>query len=134
MPKMGTPVCAAVMRHWMDEHDLRLRKLAKDLAGGRSPDRDTPFERIAELIAAYEEAGHRSFSIDPKAKEHVGTLFRAGRGRRTPAFHAFAHDLPRWAAGVLMPHGIDDRVRNRGHSNRGLAHDTRQFACDSFHW
>jgi hypothetical protein len=56
MTKMGTPVCADVIRHWMDEQDLRLRKIAKDLAGGHSPDRDTPFERIAELIAAYEES------------------------------------------------------------------------------
>jgi hypothetical protein len=29
--------------------------MAKDLAGGHSPDRDTQFERIAALIAAYEE-------------------------------------------------------------------------------
>jgi DDE family transposase len=45
MAKMGTPVCADVIRHWMDEHDLRLRKIAKDLAGGHSPDRDTQFEQ-----------------------------------------------------------------------------------------
>ena len=47
MAKMGTPVCAEVIRHWMEEQDLRLRKIAKDLAGGHSPDRDTQFERIA---------------------------------------------------------------------------------------
>jgi hypothetical protein len=23
MAKMGTPVCAEVIRHWMEEHDLR---------------------------------------------------------------------------------------------------------------
>lgn len=34
MAKMGTPVCADVIRHWMDDQDLRLRKIAKDLAGG----------------------------------------------------------------------------------------------------
>jgi hypothetical protein len=134
MAKMGTPVCAEVIRHWMDEQDLRLRKIAKDLAGGHSPDRDTQFERIAALIAEYEAAGNPYFSIDTKAKEHLGKLFRAGRVRSTQAFHAFDHDFPSWADGVLIPHGIYDRVRNCGHINLGLSHDTSQFACDSFRW
>lgn len=139
MAKMGTPVCADVIRHWMEEHDLRLRKIAKDLAGGHSPDRDTQFERIGDLIAEYEAAGNPYFSIDTKAKEHLGKLFRAGRVRSTHAFHAFDHDFPSWADGVLIPHGIYDRVRNRGHINVGLSHDTSQFevgpkdtTCDSF--
>jgi hypothetical protein len=134
MTKMGTPVCADVIRHWMEEQDLRLRKIAKDLAGGHSPDRDTQFERITHLIAQYEAAGNPYFSIDTKAKEHLGKLFRAGRVRSTQAFHAFDHDFPSWADGVLIPHGIYDRVRNRGHINLGLSHDTSQFACESFRW
>ena len=134
MAKLGTPVCAEVIRHWMEEQDLRLRQMAKDLAGGHSPDRDTPFERIAALIAEYERAGNPYFSIDTKAKEHLGKLFRAGRVRSTQAFRAFDHDFPSWADGVLIPHGIYDRVRNRGHMNLGLSHDTSQFACDSFCW
>jgi hypothetical protein len=36
MTKMGTPVCAEVIRHWMEEQDLRSRKIAQDLAGGHS--------------------------------------------------------------------------------------------------
>ena len=134
MTTRGTPVCAEVIRHWMDEQDLRLRKIAKDLAGGHSPDRDTPFERIASLIAQYEAAGNPSFSIDTKAKEHLGKLFRAGRVRSTQALHACDHDFPRWADGVLIPHGMYDRGRNRGPINLGLSHDTSQFACDSFRW
>src|SRR5687768_16050881 len=112
--------------------DLRWRKIAKDLAGGYSPDRDTQFERIGELIAEYEAAGNPYFSIVTKAEEHLGKLFRAGRVRSAHAFHAFDHDFPCWADGVLIPHGIYDRVRNRGHINLGLSHDTSQFACDSF--
>ena len=54
--------------------------------------------------------------------------------RSTQAFRAFDHDFPSWADGVLIPHGIDDRVRNRGPMNLGLSHDTSQFACDSFRW
>jgi Rhodopirellula transposase DDE domain len=50
MTKMGTPVCADVIRRWMEEQDLRLRKIAKDLAGGHSPDRDTQFLIVAPKI------------------------------------------------------------------------------------
>ena len=82
----------------------------------------------------YEAAGNPYFSIDAKAKEHLGKLFRAGRIRSSQAFRAFDHDFPRWADGVLIPHGIDDRVRNRGHINIGLSHDTSPVACDSFRW
>src|SRR4030095_6927765 len=103
-----------------------------DLSGGHSPDRDTQFERIAALIAAYQEAGNPSFSIDTTAKEHLGKLFRAGRVRSTQAFRAFDHDFPSWADGVLIPHGLYDRVRNRGHMNLGLSHDTRPLACANF--
>ena len=134
MAKMGTPVCAEVMRHWMEAHDLRLRKMAQDLAGGHSPDREAPCERIAALIAAYDEAGHPSCSIDTQAKEPLGKLLRAGRVRSTPAFHACDHDCPSWADGVLIPPGLDDRVRHRGPMNLGLSQDTRPCACDSFRW
>ncbi len=134
MAKRGTPVCAEVIRHGMEEQDLRVRQMAQDLAGGHSPDRATPCERIADLIAAYQEAGHPSFAIDTKAKEHLGKLFRAGRVRSTQAFRAFDHDCPSWADGVRIPHGIDDRGRHRGPINLGLSHDTSQCACDRFRW
>jgi Rhodopirellula transposase DDE domain len=108
--------------------------MAQDLAGGHSPDRATQFERSAELRTEDNEAGNPSFSIATTAKEHLGKLVRAGRIRRTRAFRAFAHDVPSWADGVLMPHGIDDPVRNRGPIHLGLSHDTSQFACDSCRW
>ena len=50
------------------------------------------------------------------------------------AFRAFDHDFPSWATGVIIPHGIFDLARNRGHINIGLSHDTSQFACDSLRW
>lgn len=131
---LGTPVSGDTIRQWMDDEGLRLRKIRKDLAGGSSPDRDTQFLRIAELIEEYEVAGNPYFSVDSKAKEHLGHLFRAGRVRSNTAFKAFDHDFPSWADGVIIPHGIYDRVRNRGHINIGLSHDTSQFACDSLRW
>jgi hypothetical protein len=132
--RLGTPVSSETIRRWMDNQGLGLRKIQKVLPGGFSPDRDTQFLRIADLIEEYETVGNPYFFMDSKAKEHLGYLFRAGRIRTSKAFRAFDHDFPSWADGVIIPHGIYDRVRNCGHINIGLSHDTSQFACDSLRW
>lgn len=131
---LETPASDDLIRQWMDEQKLRLRKIRKVLPGGISPDRDAQFRKIAELIDKYEYAGNPYFSVDTKAKEFLGQLFRKGRIRCSRAFDAFDHDFPTWADGVIFPHGIFDPVRNRGHINLGLSHDTTQFACDSLQW
>jgi hypothetical protein len=122
---LGTPVSPPVVQDWMEEHKLARHQMEKTLEGGQSPDRDTQFQRIAALKAEYLAAGNPVFSVDTKAKEHLGQLFRKGR---------VDHDFPSWATGVIIPHGIYDLARNRGHLNIGLSHDTSQFACDSFRW
>ncbi len=131
---MGTPVSDDTIRQWMEEQKLRLRKISKVKSGGESPDRDAQFPNIADLLGQYEQAGNPCFSVDTKAKEFQGQLFRKGRVRCSRAFEAFDHDFPSWADGVIIPHGIYDPFRNRGHINIGLSHDTTQFACDSFKW
>ena len=45
----GTPVSPHVVRDWLKEEGLALHKIEKVLPGGQSPDRNTQFERIAEL-------------------------------------------------------------------------------------
>jgi hypothetical protein len=129
---LGTPVSPTVVRNWLDELGVTQRKIAKTLAGGQSPYRETQFQRIFELQAEYFEAGNPLFSIDTKAKEHLGQLYRKGRVRTQEPFRAFDHDFPSWAEGVIIPHGIYDLSLNRGHINIGLSHDTSRFACDSF--
>ena len=111
-----------------------MHQIEKTLAGGESPDRDTQFRRIAKLKAQYINANNPVFSVDTKAKEHLGQLYRKGRVWTQQAFPAFDHDFPSWATGVIIPHGIYDLARNRGHINIGLSHDTSQFACASFRW
>jgi len=131
---LGTPASDDLIRQWMDEENLRLRKIRKVVPGGESPDRDAQFVRIAELIEQYESVGNPYFSFDTKARESIGQLFRKGRVRTSKAFEAFDHDFPSWADGVIIPHGIFDPLRNCGHINIGLSHDTTQFACDSLRW
>lgn len=132
--EQGTPVSAPVVQDWMEEQNLARHKIRKDLPGGHSPDRDAQFERIGERKEQYLAAGNPVFSVDTKAKEHLGQLFRQGRVWTQKAFQAFDHDFPSWATGVIIPHGIFDLARNCGHINIGLSHDTSQFACDSFRW
>jgi hypothetical protein len=131
---MQTPASDDLVRRWMNEQKLRLRKISKVIAGGQSEDRDDQFLNIAALIDAYKADGNPIFSVDTKAKEHLGRLFRKGRVRCDAPFRAFDHDFPSLAEGVLIPHGIYDPVRNLGHVNLGLSHDTTQFACDSLQW
>lgn len=132
--KMGTPVSPSVVRDWLADQGLALHKMDKSLAGGQSPNRDAQFCRIAGLKTEFLDAGQPVFSLDTKAKEHLGQLFRAGRVWTQQPFRAFDHDFPSWATGVVIPHGIYDLALNLGHINIGLSHDTSEFACDSFRW
>ena len=130
----GTPVSPPVVQDWMEEQGLARHQIRKDLPGGHSPDRNTQFQRITALRTAYAAAENPVFSIDTKAKEFLGQLYRKGRAWTQRAFQSFDHDFPSWATGVVIPHGIYDLARRRGHLNIGLSHDTSQFACDSFRW
>lgn len=132
--KLGTPVSDKTVTAWLKDKKLGYRKIAKNIAGGSSPDRDAQFDRINELIEEYTAAGNPYFSIDTKAKEHLGQLYRVGRVLSTAPFHSFDHDFPSWADGILIPHGIYDPVRNCGHINLGLSHDTSEFAVASLLW
>ena len=134
LAKMGTPASDDLVRRWMDEQGLRLRKINKVIAGGHSDDRDTQFLKIASLIDEFKTAEQPYFSIDTKSKEFLGRLFRSGRVRCDTPFKAFDHDFPSWADGRVIPHGIYDPVRNCGHVNIGISRDTTQFACDSIQW
>lgn len=134
MTELGTPVSPSVVRDWLEEQGLALHKIEKSLPGGHSPDRNRQFLKIAALRKKFLAAGEPVFSIDTKAKEHLGQLFRAGRIWTSRPFQAFDHDFPSWATGVVIPHGIYDLALNLGHINIGLSHDTSQFACDSLRW
>ncbi len=130
----GTAVHRNTVKTWYREIGLGLRQIRKDIAGGHSPDRGQQFERIGELTDMYECDGNPVFSVDTKAKEFLGRLYRKGRIYGTAALQAFDHDFPSWADGKLIPHGIYDIRRNVGHINLGLSHDTSEFAAESLRW
>lgn len=134
LDQLGTPVGRDAIATWLNDAGVRLRQIRKDIPGGVHPDRNAQFERIAEWITEYESQGNPWFSMDTKAKEYLGRLYRKGRIRGTKPFQGFDHDFPSWADGVVIPHGIFDRKLNLGHINIGLSRDTTEFACDSFRW
>ena len=134
LKQLGTPVSSETIRRWMTQKKLRLRKIQKVLSCGHSDQRNQQFERIAELVEQYRAAGNPYFSVDSKAREFLGQLYRQGRVRCTKPFQAFDHDFPSLATGVVIPHGIYDPLHNCGHLNLGLSRDTTQFACDSLAW
>jgi hypothetical protein len=88
---LGTPVSDDTIREWMQEQKLRLRKIQKTIAGGSSPDRETQFLQIADLIDECHSAGEPYFSVDARAKEFLGRLFRQGRTWCSRAPQAFDH-------------------------------------------
>lgn len=131
---LGTPASAPTVKKMLKDNGFAKRKIVKDLAGGKTPDRNRQFERIEQLRSDYRADNNPIFSIDTKKKELLGTLYRAGRIYSQRPFHAFDHDFPSWATGKIIPHGIWDAERKHGHLSLGLSHDTSQFACDSFRW
>ena len=134
MGLLGTPVSRPTVEDWLAGQGLGRRVVQKTIPGGVSPDRDRQFQQIAEIREEFAAAGNPVSSVDTKAKERLGFLWRAGRVRTADPFRAFDHDYPSWADGVVVPHGVYDPLRNHGHLNLGLSHDTSEFACDSFHW
>ena len=46
---MGTPVSLHVVRDWLADNNFALHKLAKVIAGGKSPFRNAQFENINTL-------------------------------------------------------------------------------------
>lgn len=131
---LGTPLGSAATKKWLRDHGIGRRKIIKVLPGGQSPDRNAQFEYISSFREEYVQAGNPIFSIDSKSKEHLGSLYRAGRVYCEAPFEAFDHDYPSWADGTIVTHGIYDLMRNHGHLNLGLSYDTSEFACDSFRW
>ena len=117
MKQLGTPVSHEPIRQWMTGQKLRLRGIHKVLSCGQTANQDAQFQRITELIEEYKATGNPYFSVDTKAREFLGQLYRQGRVRCTKAFQAFDYDFPILATGVIIPHGIYDPERNRGHLN-----------------
>jgi Rhodopirellula transposase DDE domain len=133
--ELGTPAGRRVVQQLLKRHDYVKRKARKSKTMGHHRDRDAQFQNIARLKEQYRAAGLPIVSIDTKKKERLGNFYRDGRLFTREPIIVNDHDFASSGDGVIIPHGLYDVERNRGHINLGLSHDTSEFACDSVaHW
>jgi hypothetical protein len=126
---LGTPVSTDTVRVLLDEFDLGRRKAQKALPMGSSADRDEQFQEIARLKQEYWDSPNPILSMDTKKKEHLGNFYREGRLYTSAPLRTRDHDF--YPPGsLIIPHGLYDLKRNRGHLVLGTSHDTSQFAVD----
>jgi DDE family transposase len=124
-----------VVKQLRRRHRYVKRKARKSKAMGPHRHRHQQFETIARRKRADLAAGHPVVSMDTKKKELRGHFDREGRLDTPGVIETFDHDFPSAASGGVLPHGLSDVQRNRGHVNLGTSHDTSEFACDRLrHW
>lgn len=130
MTERGTQVSVHIVEQLLDEHDYHRRKALKDLAMGVSQDRDAQFVNIARLRQEFLDRGDPVLSIDTKKRDLIGNFYRPGVLLTQETLRTFDHDFPKFASGVVIPHGLYDLKLNRGYIHLGTSHDTSEFACD----
>ena len=126
----GTPVSVHIIEQLLDACDYHRRKAQKDLPMGVHPDRDAQFQNIARLKEQYLDSVNPLLSIDTKKRELLGNFYRSGTLLTRQTQRTFDHDFPKFADGVVIPHGLYDLQLNRGYVHLGTSHDTSAFACD----
>ena len=77
------------------------------------------------------ESNNPILSIDPKKKEKLGNLHRAGSVYCNKAVESYDHDYPHLSEGTVVPHGIYDIKMNEALITIGTSHETAKFVCDS---
>jgi hypothetical protein len=97
---------------------------------GTFAQRDAQFQYIARIKQSYLDLGLPVLSIDTKKRELIGPFYRYGWLYSQVRRRVYDHDFPRFAEGVVIPHGIYDVRYNRGYVQLGTSHDTSAFACD----
>ena len=126
----GEAVSAYTAKQLLDQEGFGQRQAQKSQTMGEHPDRDAQFQRIAERVKESRDSPNPILSLDTKKKELLGNFYRAGRLYTRETIATFDHDFPSFAEGVVIPHGLYDRKRNRGYLHLGTSRDTSEFACD----
>lgn len=135
LAREGFKVSRNVVRKLLKNNGYVKRKPLKKKAGGGHVDRNSQFERIAELKDIYTAEGNPIISVDTKKKEKIGNLSREGKIYTTETIEVYDHDFPSLAEGVAVPHTVYDQARNEAYVTVGTSRDTSEFACDSLrHW
>lgn len=97
---------------------------------GHAAQRHEQFEYISQQRQQALAAGLPVLSMDSKKRELIGPFYRYGWLYSQVQQRVYDHDFPRYAEGVVIPHGLYDVRLNRGYLHLGTSHDTSAFACD----
>jgi hypothetical protein len=129
----GHRVSASTVAGMLKDAGYSLRANAKTIEGNQHPDRDAQFIYLAEMAAAFQEAGDPVISVDTKKKELVGN-YKIGGREWEPAGNprrVNVHDFADKDLGKVAPYGVYDVTANTGWVNVGTDADTGQFAVES---
>jgi hypothetical protein len=127
---LGTPASRHIVEQLLKKHDYHRRQAQKSLPMSECEDRDAQFKNIARLKQEYLHSTNPIMSIDTKRRELLGNFYREGSLLTMETVKTFDHDFPKFASGVVIPHGLYDLRLNRGYVHLGTSHDTSAFACD----
>lgn len=128
--RAGLMVSTRIVEQLLQAHDFHRRGLFKSLPMGRFPQREAQFAYIAQVRREALAAGLPLLSVDTKKRELLGPFYRYGWLYSAVRQRVYDHDFPRFADGVVIPHGILDLRHNCGYVHLGTSHDTSAFACD----
>ena len=126
----GISVSANTVGRLLKQLGYRLRTNEKKIARCSPADRDTQFQRIAELRQSFAAKGSPILSIDTKKKEQVALFKNAGKEWALERRAVRDHDFPSEAKGVAIPYGLYLPIPNVGMVFVGTSHDTPEFAVD----
>src|SRR3954465_783372 len=112
LAEAGTPVSVPVVKQLLRKHGYVTRKAQKSETMGTHPDRNQQFENIARLKQEYMGSDNPIASVATKRKALTATLYRAGPLLTQGVIRTFDHVFPRFAAGVIIPHGLYDVKHN----------------------
>jgi hypothetical protein len=132
---LGYAVSHTVVAELLHSLGYSLQGNVKTREGRQHPDRDAQFRYIARQVAAAQQRGQPTISVDTKKKELVGPFKNGGRAWRpakTPQ-RVRVHDfvIPGATGGKAIPYGVYDLHRNEGWVSVGIDHDTATFATRS---
>ena len=110
-----------------------LQSVRKTREGRQHPDRDAQFHHIADIAAAYQQAGDPVISVDTKKKELIGDFHNRGQEWHPKGAPEAVrvHDFIDPDLGKVAPYGVYDIAANHGWVSVGIDHDTAAFAVES---
>ena len=132
MKEKDVNISVTVVKQLLKKHKYVKRKMQKKTTMKECKNRNEQFENISELRNEFEKSKNPIISIDTKKKEYLGDFYRDGKIYSKKPIEVYDHDFNSFSKGILIPHGIYDIKKNKGHINIGTSHDTSEFACDSF--